>query len=1257
MQLTKLELFGFKSFADKTEFPFSPGITIVVGPNGCGKSNIVDAVKWVLGEQGTKSLRATEMTDVIFSGNNHRPPAGYAEASVTFINNKGLLPLEYQEVCITRRLYAAGESEYLINKQLCRLKDIKELLMDTGLGTDCYSLIEQGEVDMLLQANSQERRVVFEEAAGISKYKARKKATMSKLEKIEQNLLRLGDILEEVQKQSRSVKLQAAKARKYKEYTERLKELRLQWAVKGLHEFQAQRSHTSFQIEQALSQERTLQEEKAALESQKKALEEALQQLSTQLSKERTELAYLEGQLSKTTDKIAMEQQRIQELKLQALKATEHLQSLQTREGELEGQLLTVQQETASVTDEIQKFRTLLSQQEKAHHLLTQECHNYTEELEKKKSLHIATLQHQAQLQNKLNNLLNERESLLKGKTRLEEEIANATESLQTLQKEKQSLEEERGTLARKREDLENSSKELNGKRETLRGEEASREETISQQKQYLSAKRSRQETLKDFEARAEGVEVGTKALLEKALLEGLSGIRGIVADMLKVDLPHAPALEAALGDRSQTLLAQTTQDALQALSLLETTQKGRATLLPMDYPQNGNNGLQINGEEGVIKALDLIRCDEAYLPFLKKFLDKTLVVKDLPTALSLARKYPEARFVTQKGEILEPEGSITGGSSTKADRGIISRRSELESLEIEIKALAEEIESIEQAKRGHQQECRNLESLLIDNKRQLEEIEKTSWSKERALQERGLKLNLLMEEKEVTSGELHEIQSLLEDLSLKESPLRNELGEVEKKIREIKEAVESSSKALSERQSRKEAVEKDLTGLKVALAAKEEKGRSLSAELTRLQEAREGLSQEITLTLQSQKETAERQSAAQQETCSLGQLLKELEDKKGVFLSNLSLLEEKERRHRHALSQLTPTLEEKGRQCLSLQEGLQSLRLKEREYEIKMTDLEERIREEYHVELKELPPQEIDWSLATQEMEELKTRVERLGNVNLEALEELNQLEIRENFLTTQRDDLLKAKNSLAEIIKKISQTSKELFEKSFNEIRDNFNAMFRKLFGGGKSNIFLEEGPDILEAGIEIVAQPPGKELRSISLLSGGEKAMTAVALLLAIFQAKPSPFCILDEVDAALDESNIGRFSQVLEEFSQKSQFVVITHNKRTMTIGGTLFGITMEDPGISKKVTVKLEEVADGRVPFANLSKPAHERSEGADATQAGVPEESTPGHLHTSGRTPEIEELLQDPSGADVPPLQIGVDVKEEHLPEAVTSAQ
>ncbi len=1206
MQLTKLELFGFKSFADRTEFTYCPGIIEIVGPNGCGKSNVVDAFKWVLGEQGTKSLRATEMTDVIFNGNNHRPPAGYAEVSVTLLNDKGLLPLEYNEICITRRLYTSGESEYLINKQLCRLKDIKELLMDTGLGTDCYSLIEQGEVDMLLQANPQERRLIFEEAAGISKYKAKKKATISKLEKIEQNLLRLGDVLEEVQKQSRSVKLQAAKARRYKEYTERLKELRLQWALKGFNEFQLQSSQLSSQMEQILAQEKILSVEKENLEGQKRTMEGELRQLAYQLSQDRMELAHIEGQISGATDKIAIEQQRVEELKLQAAKSAEHLQHLQVKNEDLEGQLLEVQREATSIAEEVEKLRDQLSQQETEYQTLVQESHNYAEELEKKKALQISTLQHQAQLQNGLSSINTERESFLKRKSKLEQHLASATEELQMLLDEKKVLEEERALLVLHKEELENRQKELGMRRESLKGEETSLEEVLSQKKQLLSARKARQETLKDFEARAEGVEGGTKAIMEKALQEGMSGIRGIVADIVKVDLSHAPALEAAFGAKSQALLTQTVTEALEALSFLETTQKGRATFLPMDQLQNGNNGSLAVEDEGVIKALDLIKCDETHLPFLKKLLEKTLVVKDLPTALSLSSnsKYHGVRFVTLKGEVLEPEGSITGGSLPKPDRGLISRKSELESLESEIKSLSDEIESIEATKRGYQQEGQSLESLLSESKLQLEEAQKVSLAKESILQEKGLKLNMLAEEKDTFQEELKEIQFLLEDLSQKENHLRNELVEVEAKIKEIKEAVEQVSRGLSERQTRREALERDLTALKVTLAAREEKGRSVSVEMTRLRQTVEEISDEIDLTLQSQKEAEEKRLVAEQEVSSLEELIKDLEDKRGKASLSVSSLEEKEGQCQQALSGLIPALEEKESQRNSVHEELQSMRLKEREYEIKMCDLEDRIREEYKVEIKNLTPQEIDWSQTTQEMEELKTKIERLGNVNLEALEELDQLEIRENFLSTQRDDLLKAKNSLMEIIRKINHTSKELFEKSFNEIRENFNKMFRKLFGGGRAHIILEEGQDILDAGIEIVAQPPEKELRSINLLSGGEKSLTAVALLFSMFQTKPSPFCILDEVDAALDENNIVRFTEVLKEFAQNTQFIVITHNKRTMAIADTLYGITMEDPGISKKVMVKLEEV-EGYT-SGKPNRAPKERKVLQDSQRPGVP---------------------------------------------------
>lgn len=1179
MQLTKLELFGFKSFAGKTEFAFSPGITVVVGPNGCGKSNVVDAVKWVLGEQGTKTLRANEMIDVIFSGNDSRPSLGYAEVSATISNNKGLLPLEYQEVCITRRLYASGESEYYINKQLCRLRDIKDLLLDTGLGTNCYSLIEQGEVDLLLQANAQERRSVFEEAAGISKYKVKKKAAMSKLEKIEQNLLRLNDIVEEVQKQSRSVKLQAAKARKYQEYTQRLKELKVQWALKNFLDLEADKSQTTARIEEVSNQDRNLLRERESLEREKTALEEKIQQRGREISQIHSQLVELEAQVYTTEDKISLETQRVEELELQKARLAHQLQSLQGRVKELRDQHLNIQESITAAEEEIHTLQELLVQREDELHQVEQESTALQQEIEKKKAQAIETLQRHSHLQNHLANITHERETLENRKSRLEERLRGLSQELESLASSRKVLDQEREVLNQKIKELEEGIKESTSKEETLKGQTLSLEEKLSQKRHLLTAKQSRQEALKDFEARAVGIETGTKTLLEEARKEesNLSGIHGILADMVKVDLPNALAVEAALGLKVQALITQSTQDALCALGHLENTQKGRATLFPLDRQDSGANGLAVPQEEGVIaKALDLINCSEPYNHLLNKLLEKTIVVKDLATGLQLSRNCPEARLVTLKGELIEPDGSISGGGGP-GQPGIISRRSELEGLEGEISLMAQEVQSLGLAKGELEKECKDLQETIAALEGSLQECQRSLLTREKEIHEQELRLKLLGEERDVNSAETLEISTLLEKLSQRDISLRRELEEVLTLGKEIEREINTSTLEFQKRQSRRAELEGELTELKVKLASKKEKRQGLGETLNYLERSIKESEVELTNSLQEIKGCEERKAQAQRDIESLSIKVKELKEKKDGLFGEKVAKEEEEKVAQAHLSQILQGIQEKEQVHSTLREQLQELRLKEKEFEIKRSDLLERVREEYQVELSSLQKAEIDWSIATPEMEELRTKIERLGHVNLEALEELDQLEIREQFLLNQREDLVKAKNSLTDIIRKINQTSRELFQKSFEDIRENFNAMFRKLFGGGKAHIYLEEGVDILDAGVEIVAQPPGKELRSISLLSGGEKAMTAVALLFAIFQIKPSPFCILDEVDAALDESNINRFTHVLKEFAEHSQFIVITHNKRTMTEGDTLYGITMEESGISKKIAIKLENI--------------------------------------------------------------------------------
>ncbi|MEE9584513.1 MAG: chromosome segregation protein SMC [Candidatus Brocadiales bacterium] len=1182
MQLSKLELRGFKSFADKTEFTFGPGIAVIVGPNGCGKSNIVDAVKWVLGEQGTKSLRASEMADVIFSGNSTRPSQGYAEVSATITNHKGLLPIEYQEVCISRRLYASGESEYYLNKQLCRLKDIKELLMDTGLGINCYSLIEQGEVDVLLQANAQERRIVFEEAAGISKYKSKKKEAISKLEKTGQNLLRLSDIIEEVQKQLRSVKLQAAKARRYREYTERLKGLKVQWSLKTFRELEVKQQEVLSETAELSDRRKTVLRQKESLEQEKTNLEEKHSRIGERLSQIHTELVTINSQMTSSKDKISLDTQRIKELEFQRTKAIQHIEALGEKMEELKNRHLAVSSELTETTQEITTLQETLDRQRAELDHTNRESGNLQEEIESKKTQAIDAIKHQSRLQNDLDLINHERQSLLNRRSRLEGRLSDISRETEHLHQERKTLEEEKGLIDTEITDLEGKLAELASREESLRGKVSTVDEDLFKKRSLLTAKQSRLEVLKDLEMRALGVDMGTQTVLEKSQNnngsdDSLQGICGIVADMLKVDLPNALAIEAALGLKVQAVITHTTQDVINALTYLENSEKGRATFMPMDSPKSEQNNPLITSEEGVVaRAVDLINPDETYAPIIRKLLCNTIVVKDLSHALEVSRKYPEVRLVTLKGEIVETDGSIAGGV-TKGQPGLISRKSELEVIEREISNLSSEIESTELARGELQKRGKELEYLAEGLKKRLGERQVARLSTEKDIHDKELKLNILEEEKEVNSAEVTETNDLLQQLSSKENAFKSDLEEALSNSKRIEDDINAATERLMEKQSLRNALEAKLTEHKVTLASKQEKKYGLSETRERLEEGTQEAQKELNLNIQEKEDYEEKKVETQRDIDTLETLARELEEKKAVLQSDQTAKEEETKNVQDGLTPLAEKMQEKDREHGALQEELQELRLKEKEFEIKRADLEERIREEYQVQISEIEAEEIDWTTATQEMEELRGKIGRIGNVNLEALEEQEQLEIRERFLLNQQEDLQKAKNSLSDIIRKINQTCRERFEKSFEEIRDNFNTMYRKLFGGGKAHIYLEEGMDILDAGIEIVAQPPGKDLRSISLLSGGEKSLTAVALLFAIFRTKPSPFCILDEVDAALDESNISRFAHVVQEFTKNSQFIIITHNKRTMTIGDMLYGVTMQESGISKKVAVKLEEI--------------------------------------------------------------------------------
>lgn len=1203
MKLKKLELFGFKSFAEKTEILFEDGITVIVGPNGCGKSNVIDAIKWVLGEQSVKSLRGNEMADVIFNGTEKRPSLGYAEVSLTIQNNKGLLPLEYTEVCITRRLYTSGESEYLVNKQASRLKDIRELFLDTGFSANAYSVIEQGNVEALLQADSHERRFLFEEAAGISKFKARKKSALSKLEHVEQNLLRVADIIEELQKQLRSVKIQASRARKYQEYIEHLKKLKVGLSLRNYRDLKSKKASVSEQIGQIEEQGKKMVAEIGELEMQIHEVEDAKEHLNQQLAQMQTDMVNLESQISNNQDKVKYNHERIKELDTQRGKYIEQQKSLENKVSETNNKVTETKTLLNALEQEISRLVEVQKIKETEQKQIVFECDLLYQGIEEKKSEVISILQKESSLQNEIGSLSTENDALKIRKMRLAKRQEEIQTFVETLISKHHETTNEKNTLTEEFNRLDQKLSTSKGRIQELVNTVRSLDEQINQQKQLQSSKTSRHEVLMDYEMRSEGVGAGAMAVLEEAKKNDASvkGIQGMIADLLKVDLPYALAIETALGERVQGIVTDTTDNAVQALTFLQNNQKGHAIFFPLDRV-NGHTTVpeEILQKPDVVGiASKLVNGTEAVCKVIGGFLNNTVVVKNLNAALSLNGHTHTVRCVTLDGELLEPEGTISGGKR-QGQVGIISRKSELKKIEEELTQIKQTLEKLEQDKRILIDELTGLETETAQLAKRIDQVNIQKISKDNELAQNEQKREELVAEKKINENEMEEIQVELEKACECEKVLQDELRHLGEQHRQLEQQVEESSMLVKEKEHMKKTVQDEITTLKVSLAQRQEKRDGLSSAQNKLQVELREMQAQIQYIINESQNCQQKKQKAEEEIKQLEILISEFQAKKVALEKTITSLQAEREERDLKVIELNTSLEEKRADLKQTEQQLQELKLKENEYQIRILNLEERVREEYQLDLSNLdattgeislelmtttqtettdaatPPIDF-WEAVSREIEEYQGKVERLGNVNLEAIKEQDELEIRETFLVNQKDDLGKSKDALQNLIQKINHTSRELFEKTFNDIRQHFQAMFRKLFGGGKADVLLEENVDMLEAGIEIVAQPPDKELRSITLLSGGEKVMTTVALLFAVFQSKPSPFCILDEVDAALDESNINRFIHILKEFTSDTQFLVITHSKVTMSVANVLYGITMQEPGVSKRVAVKFEDI--------------------------------------------------------------------------------
>ncbi len=1190
MKLRKLIVHGFKSFADKLEFEFVDGVSCVVGPNGCGKSNVVDAVKWVLGEQSAKSLRGSDMLDVIFNGSSARKPSGSALVTLEFDNADGTLPsvaeLEIGEtVSVSRRLYRSGQSEYLINMQPARLKDIKELFLDTGIGGNSYSIIEQGRVTQFLQASQDERRHFFDEAAGISRYKQRRKEALRKLDRVEQNLLRLADILAEVQKRLRSVKLQAGKARNYQTYSVRLNELRSLHFLSRYHLMSLDRVARQDDLDAATEKQAAIQSMIHQLESAQQAAEIEATQHEESVLDIQSRLATLSSQLATLQERTEHQQRRVEEL-------TGRLESNFTRIGDLEERIELCESELAQRRKELEDVVGSFDAIHASNEELRERFAAAEMEIAKKRNslddarsgiseLHRQSQQATAeagQYSIRREKLSTEAEHCKTLATELDEQLATMAE--QALAATTQ-IDEITAAAATDQTELDAETAKL----ESAISSEKERNTQLSDTRQARSALAGKLHMLEEMQEKMEGVAEATRHVLQASRDGKLPAIQGMLSDYIETELHNARLVEAALAGADQHLLAAHYSQVQECSEQLHEFlgDGGTIDVICLDRIPDARYD-DLTGHVPQVRqcVLDLVQCDDWAMPAAKFLLGHTFVVDTLEDAATAMDVAPAgSRFVTRNGELLEADGRLRLGATNRT-QGVIARKSQLSQLQTDAGEFDRTIETL-------QAQC-------SETRTQREALDERIEALRKAIYEANYRKTELQRQLETLTESLDAKTASRPRLAERLANLDGELGEIDT-AREVAETkAREFEQARVDQQEMIGSLEDELRGQSEQLSILAEQRSELRAKLAggeqrklALQDATQQLDRqkdELAVALETTKSGIEldrerKAQAAEEIETARGQTEALIEQQQGLHEEQRDVDESRQSLVQR-LGEIRQQLSEQRKTGSLAVETVNNLRVQISQTEAHVGDLVTRALDEMSMNLTELYPSyehddERDWGAVEIEMNELRGKIKRLGNVNLDAITEQDELEARSEYLTTQLADIESARKQLEELIRKLNDESRERFAKTFAAVRENFQTIFRKLFGGGKADILLTDPDDILESPIEVVARPPGKELRSISLLSGGEKTMAALAMVFAFFQSRPSPFCVLDEVDAALDEANTERYNNLVMEFVEHTQFIMISHAKRTMAMADKLFGVTMQERGVSTRLHMDFRDV--------------------------------------------------------------------------------
>ncbi|ASS71067.1 chromosome segregation protein SMC [Bacillus atrophaeus] len=1183
MFLKRLDVIGFKSFAERISVDFVKGVTAVVGPNGSGKSNITDAIRWVLGEQSARSLRGGKMEDIIFAGSDSRKRLNLAEVTLTLDNDDHFLPIDFHEVSVTRRVYRSGESEFLINNQPCRLKDIIDLFMDSGLGKEAFSIISQGKVEEILSSKAEERRSIFEEAAGVLKYKTRKKKAENKLFETQDNLNRVEDILHELEGQVEPLKIQASIAKDYLDKKKELEHVEIALTAYDIEELHGK--WTSLQRKVQIAKEEEVAESSAISAKEAKiedtrdkiqALDESVDELQQVLLVTSEELEKLEGR-----------KEVLKERKKNATQNREQLEEAiilyQQKETELKE---NITKQTAVFEKLRAEVKQLQAQAKEKQQALNLHSENVEEKIEQLKSDYFELLNSQASFRNELQLLDDQMSQSAVQQQRL---TANNEKYIQ----ERKEISEKKAACETKFARIEHDMhrqvaqyREAQSKYEQKKRQYEKNESALYQAYQFVQQAKSKKDMLETMQGDFSGFYQGVKEVLKAK--NKLDGIHGAVLELITTEQTYETAIEIALGASAQHVITENEQSARQAIQYLKQHSFGRATFLPLSVVKDRQ--LQSRDAETAEKhpafigvASDLVTFEPAYRRVIQNLLGTVLITEHLKGANELAKQLGHRyRIVTLEGDVVNPGGSMTGGAVKKKNNSLLGRSRELETITKRLVEMEEKTALLESEVKSVKQSIQESENKLAE----LREAGENLRLKQQDI--KGQLYELQIAEKNInTHLELYdqEKSALLEndqEKNARKRQLEKELAEVSDQIKELEEEMERLTQQKQMQTSTKESLSNELTEHKIAAAKKEQVCTNEEENLNRLKKELE----ETQLAL---KETAEDLSFLTTEMSSSTSGEVKLEEAAKAKLNDKTRTAELisvRRNQRMKLQQGLDTYELELKEMKRLYKQKTTL-LKDEEVklgrmEVELDNLLQYLREEYSLSFegaKEKYQLETDPEEARKRVKLIKLAIEELGTVNLGSIDEFERVNERYEFLSEQKNDLTEAKNTLFQVIEEMDEEMTKRFNDTFVQIRSHFDHVFRSLFGGGRAELKLTDPNDLLHSGVDIIAQPPGKKLQNLSLLSGGERALTAIALLFSILKVRPVPFCVLDEVEAALDEANVFRFAQYLKKYSGETQFIVITHRKGTMEEADVLYGVTMQESGVSKLVSVKLEETKE------------------------------------------------------------------------------